>query len=421
MKILTPITYIIMLLGLQSCAYSTLIEPVIVAPNNLSGTSDMNSAQSADNGRFLAWGLYNLEIARDGSSASVSRNRNAASDWGVHVNAVKLLEKAPCTDCLTTGNIHLTPDGNVSIDISITHPYETALYTGFDVRGILMFPSSQYFPDDELRNQGGLPPWGVGGNNEWKERFSSTNKGDAVLVNAEGWTKVWAPDTDWYGFKVDKGFPIFGYYAGKFASGDTLGTLNPFRRFHTTETRHMFEIGNMVTETYIIRPPATGPIKASYAVYAHWAPPKIWPVTDPANDFGPEANSPMPYEFWVTQDSPIDPDWSESGQVGAGEPIHIHMKNWVKTNECWLGSLYDLTYECSVSETFKPHPEGKPDDYQLDGFCTKGYQLIPNGLPGEWPYLLRVEIHKDSSLTGLPIGEDYYIFNVAIDKPDGKW
>ena len=71
---------------------------------------------------------------------------------------MKLLEGGPCFDCVSVSNVHMTTEGNVSVDVSITHPYDNPVYTGFDVRGIIMFPASQVVPDDDIRALAGLPP-----------------------------------------------------------------------------------------------------------------------------------------------------------------------------------------------------------------------------------------------------------------------
>jgi len=134
-------------------------------------------------------------------------------------------------------------------------------------------------------------------------------------MNPDGWTNAWSSEEgtwcwnyNWYQeFKPDD-LPIFQYYPGKIASGENLSTLSAFKRYHSTEDRHMFEVGKTVTQTFIIRPPESGPILASYAIYAHWFPADVIPVVDPATDFPPEANSPLPYEFYVIQDELIDPD-----------------------------------------------------------------------------------------------------------------
>ena len=69
----------------------------------------------------------------------------------------------------------------------------------------------------------------------------------------------------------------------------------------------MFEAGATVSRTFIIRPPDQRADQASYSVYAHWWPATNIPVVDPETDFPPEANSALPYEFYITQDAPLIP------------------------------------------------------------------------------------------------------------------
>jgi len=65
---------------------------------------------------------------------------------------------------------------------------------------------------------------------------------------------------------------------------------------------------------------------------------------------------------------------------------------------------------------------GQPDDYVPPGFCTSGYEQFIDGLPGEWPYLFRLEIKHPTDLSyGVAIAEDWYIAKIAIEAPDGEW
>ncbi len=362
------------------------------------------------------WGMFDIEIARDGAQSSVAFNRSATAAWGYHLNAVKLLEASPCKNCLNVSNIHKLANGDISIDISITHPYDNPVYTGFDVRGIIMFPASQLYPDTELRELIGQPPWEA----SWVHRIASSEKGDAELMNPEGWTTIWAPGwpKDHQEFQLEDGYPIFDYYPGKFASGDNLGTINAFRRFYSSENRHMFEVGKTVTQTYVIRPPAQGPIQASYAIYAHWAEPLSIPVSDPAVDFGPEANSPMPFEMWITQDSLIDPDAPPEERV---KHIHWHIKTWDIGFEYWGAEDRNLTYHKGFT-SLKPHPSGEADDYCLAGFDTDDYGLIPGAYPGKWPYLFKVWIQDPNEpWWPLQLGTEWVLADIEIGPYDGQW
>jgi len=374
------------------------------------------ASQSGKFGTFLPWGVYTFEIGRDGSYAKVIPDRTACAFYGYHLNAVKLLETSPCTNCVGVDNVHLTPEGNVSIDVSITHPFSNPVYTGFDVRGIIMFPASQYVPDDELREQAGMGPY----EGKLLYLFSSSEKGDAELANTEGWTELWAPNPmidGYYGMWTESGYPIFDYYQGKFATGANIGTLNPFIRFHSSETRHMFEVGKTVTRTYIIKPPAQGPIEACYAVYAHWAEPDVTPVTNPASDFPLIANSAMPYELEIWQDGVLDPD---APHEVMGEQIHIHMKHWgVVPLEGWNGVQTDFMGG-SIDWDFTPHPCGNPDEYWLGGFFYDSYGYIPDAFPGTWPFIIAIPQHDPISW-GFRAGCEWYILDLQFGALDGQW
>jgi len=374
--------------------------------------------QGADRwGSFQPWGFYRLEIARDGSRADMIPDRTASVSWGYHLNAVKLLETSPCTNCLSLGNIYVLANGDLSVDISIKHPFDNPVYTGFDVRGIIMFPASQYFPDNDLRALANLEPWG-----DWHNRWSSWKKGDAELMNPDGWTEIWAPDTERWHSDFDlpySAYPIQNYYPGKFASGEDLATINAYRHYWSNANRHMFEVGKTVARTYIIRPPAEGPVLASYAIYAHWDEPLKIPVTDPTTDFGPEANSPIPYEFWVTQDSVIDPDAPNDVKA---KHIHWHIKSWSIGSEYWILVHRDLLYVGGCGGNAQPHPSGLADDYGLGSFDTDAYELVPGWLPGEWTYLFIMEVaNPKQPWWKLPLATDWYIADIAIEAPDGEW
>jgi hypothetical protein len=425
-----PLSIIIIavLFACIGCAQGGADVPVTPGLDSRLGTT-VESGDRADRaGRYVNWGVYQLEIARDGSYGHVIPDRTASAAYGYHVNAVKLLEVAPCTNCIKLSNIHVLANGDVSVDVTLVHPWPeypiaNRYCTGFDVRGIIMFPSSQLIPDNDLRARAGLEPWGDG---SWFRRYASSDKGDAELMNPDGWSSAWAPDNYNSDFRVEKGLPIFTYYPGKFASGENLGTINAFKRYWTNEKRHMFENGKSATRTYVIRPPAQGPIKASYAVYAHWAPPTNVPVLDPVIDFPPEANSPLPYEFQVEQTGILDPDEPYPGAKN-GSLIRWHLKTWSLDSSLWDMTEVDLLYTCSLDGgPWLPSPDGEPDTYYFEGFCTDGYKELgecePDALPGEWPYIFTFWVFDpDDPQYPIPLGKDFYIIKVAIDEIDGDW
>jgi len=371
-------------------------------------------------GGYIPWGTWQLKIARDGSEYEVIPERYAEGTWGVHLNAVKLLEAGPGYDCIKLSNVHALANGDVSIDITLTHPFDNAICTGFDVRGIIMFPASYYFPDWDLRYEclGDDDPcelWGF----EWMYRLSSAAMGDAELMNSDGWTYIWAPEighekpTYWY--ELETGFPIFDYYKGKYASGKNIATINGYKHYWTNDERHMFEIGKKATRTYIIRPPADGPIQAHYAVYAHWAPPINTPVTNPVVDFGPEANSPMPYEFWIEQVAPMRysptyKEWHENGQK-----CLWHIKTWHHGLEYWGGYCTDYMYVRNNNSPLLPHPNGMENVYYMSE-SSRSYTQCPQSpfVPGYYPYMYRFFVHAKPTGFARLCG-DWYFKEIYIE------
>jgi len=409
------ITFTIVLLILTGCSSADSV----TSPDLDSGSLNPKSADDVPG--YIPWGFYDFEIARDGSSATVIPNRSVSGMWGYHMNVVKLLEVNPCTDCLNISNIHLLPNGDVSVDISIRHPYWDRRYTGFDVRGIIMFPATQYYPDNTIRELIGIGPYPY-----WKLRIANHDYGDAELMNADGWTVAWSAEegTGSYSYGWDDKYapedlPIFRYYPGRFSAGEDLSTLSAFKRFHSTDVRHMFEVGQTVTQTYIIRPPETGPIVASYAVYAHWFPADNFPVIDPAADFPPEANSPLPYEYYITQDAPIDPD---APNYIHRECIRWHIKMWSIEPDMWRIGVNDLASTMSSGSGHYPHPDGNPDEYLVLADYIGGFADIPDALPGTWSWLFAMKIlNPKDTIPGGTIAMDTYIADLEYDAYDGQW
>jgi hypothetical protein len=398
-----------LILLLPSC--SSISDPISVK------TDGRAISETRSNAGYIPWAACDFVIARDGSEWEVSPNRMASATWGYHLNAVKLLEVSPGRNCIGIEKIELLDNGDLAVDISITHPYHDPCYTGFDVRGIIMFPSSQLVSDIDLYEQKyGKPP------RHWAWRWASYRKGNAELMNPDGYTTLWAP---YYGYdyfpeneyELEEGFPIFDYYEGWMASGEDLGTINGFKHYYSNETRHMFEVNEQVTRTFVIRPPAEGPIKASYSVYAHWVEPSVLPVTDPATQFPPEANSPLPYEFWIEQLFPIDCDAPENERAGC---ILWHIKSWNFGVDEWDPGATDLL-RSSVSlyklmEVFAQCP----DCYRQELFSTT-YFTMPEILPGVWPIIFTLSIDHDNKKYTNPIATDYYISYLEFGACDGEW
>jgi len=434
----TVSTIILALTFTIGCASSVSDNTVLPDPTDQPASSP---DPSLSHGSWACWGLYDLEIASDGSYAHVIPDRMATARerWGWDLNAVKLLEDGPCHDCLSTSNVHRLPNGDISIDVTLTHPWpeipvENLYCTGFDVRGIVMFPASQYFPDNDLRIRAGKEPWHEG-DGSFIHRYSTHLKGDPELMNPDGWLSIWNADDWWYDFRpLGEGLPIFEYYPGRFSSGEELGTINGYKRYYTNENRHIFEVGKSATRTYIIRPPSQGVIHAAYAVYAHWALPTVTPVTDPAVDFPPEANSLLPYECWVTQERPLDPDpplGSWENALYNGPFVHFHIKTWQEIGKYSMGyNEWDVPYLVAMTGAWHEDPEN-PDEYYFGKqgepvFDSRGYidlnEQEPDTFPGSWPYIVRWQIYPPREGVGGDVeATEYFIFNIEYEENDGEW
>jgi hypothetical protein len=384
---------------------------------------DLEVREASSNGGDVCWGTCDFVIARDGSEWEVIPKRSADATWGYHLNVVKLLEVSPGNNCINIWKIKLLPGGDLAVSISITHPYNDPCYTGFDVKGIIMFPASQYMIDPGLFECVFGEPY----DGPWGYRFASYRKGDAELMNPDGHTMIWAPDKrsrQEYYFEIeDADLPILQYYPGRMASGEDIGTINGFKTYYTHKNRHMFQPGYTVTRTFIIRPPAEGPIHASYAVYAHWAPPSVYPVKNPAVDFPPEANSPIPYEFRIEQVGPIDSDAPFEVQA---QSLLWHIKYWhwgpYSGAEDWMpGTWTDLLLGSNgggihLEEAF----DICPDCYRTEQWFIACYDCYE--LPGTVPVVFFYSVRPPGWKSTQPIlATANYIAWLHLEACDGEW
>ena len=223
------------------------------------------------------WGEFTFYIDETHTNVDVVPKRNGR----FHLNALKFLEDY-CSDCLEIVKIQNNGDSTIDLTIRITHPFTGfPEYTGFDVKGIIMF-------DGSWTHEGHFyhPPWPEPFRVSWR------GLGDPQVLNADGYTLRWSPSYD-----SGNSQPIFNYYEGKYASGTPTANLNAYKNFYTHENRHMFMTDGAVTRTYTIWLPPGEVITAGYAVEACWEPPLNTPVTDPINDFPLTANQVEAYEF----------------------------------------------------------------------------------------------------------------------------
>jgi hypothetical protein len=215
---------------------------------------------------------------------------------------LKFLEEY-CADCLEITNVSGNGDGTINLTVQITHPFpDNPEYTGFDVKGIIMFTGSHELPWWDME----IFPFGTSGDHHYFY-VSWALKGDPEVLNPDGYSVHWSPY-----WESGSTLPIFNYYEGKYTNGTPTANINAYRNFYSDENRHMFAVDNSVYQTYHISLPP-GPVTAGYAVEALWVPPSVEPVTNPVTDFPWSANQPEPYylQFVVNDGEPIaDADWN---------------------------------------------------------------------------------------------------------------
>ena len=231
-------------------------------------------------------GLYDIIVSADRTKWDVYPRRAGMA----HLNIIPLLEGD--TDFLTIPDdgIVFEPD-YIAATVSITHPLESApgldanFFTGFDVKGIVMFPGTYTFPDSNVITQ-------------------DASKGEGRVLNADGYSRWWNPT------EFADGDFLRAYVEGKLAiptDGSSLitATLNPYKNFipPTQVARRSFPSTKTVQVTYNILLPETGlPFALMYAIDAAYEPPSNVPLGGPVNlsDFEMTSNQPEPYQFGYT-------------------------------------------------------------------------------------------------------------------------
>jgi hypothetical protein len=231
------------------------------------------------NGNHRLWAEGSLYFNADHTRVDVVPLRSGR----FHLNAARFLEET-CTNCLQILGVYKNGDGTIDMMVRITHPFSGhPEYTGFDVKGIIMFDGSHTLRSHSLYNFPFYEPFRI----SWREL------GDPELLNPDGWSPLWCPE-----WPSDSNMPMFNYWPGKYSRGTPTANVNGFIEFYTDEQRHMFRHDGSVVRTYHIWLPP-GPLIAGYAIDACWALPDVTPVTDPLNDFPISANQDEPYIFKV--------------------------------------------------------------------------------------------------------------------------
>ena len=218
----------------------------------------------------------------------------------LHLNVTPFLESPSCKSCLMIGKPQLQDDGTIKVKVMLTHPFPgQPQYTGFDVRGTIMFPATRYWMmhDSVVTKFHYLVYYP-----ETPLYFSRAEDGGGQLLNADGYTFYLFPGLD-LGPEFD--YPIFKYSKGKYANGpDPDSTVNPYKLFTKDPDRRMFRVNEAISRTYHIDPP-DGEFIFGYVVDASWAQPTTIPVTDPKKDFPFWANCEDGYVLGTEQIAPF--------------------------------------------------------------------------------------------------------------------
>ncbi len=269
---------------LVSCNNSALRDPLSPSPGPAARVSRERSSAR------IVWGMWTVNVSADHTVFDVVPGRSSA----MHLNVVRLLEQTVCTDCLSIGNAHLLANGDLTVDVTLKHPFPSLIqFTAFDVRGILIGDSDYTFP-----LSGRIVAWG---------------DDQLKFLNADGYTALFNPTE----FPEDSpGPPALRYIPGKWKIGsDFSATLNPYLAYSEDQPRRIFTAGSVQTRTAVLHLPS-GPLKFGYAVDVCWVP--VENVVDPLTDFPPEANCLEAYKIKVSLGS-------IPSQVGSAAQVEVEV------------------------------------------------------------------------------------------------
>ncbi len=373
------IIFICILLMLMALTISCSGSDPVTGDTGVPEVSADRTVQEYDLNHYL-WNYHLIYVNLRENEFEVIPVRQVADHW----NILGFLEQGPCTDCLKITQIQPSGNGTLLVDIGITHPFDNANLTGFDVRGIAMFSGSHFFPESGLN-------------------MSDRWLGDGVLVNPDGYTTLYNVTTTGSGPGG-----LQGYIEGELATVSAPDALlNGYRRFISAgseNTRNAFYSGDAITVTYEIDMP-DGPFAFGYAVDACWAPPVNQPVVDPMTDFGPEANCPEAWKMVVTS------TYAGDGLTASGGSaiLTIDVFDWQGKED-----VHPVVVECP--ELFDGEVEGI---WVSDGDGYTRYEAeienVKLGQSGFYTCLVSKEAQEND-----PVGKPwlnltaYQVFNIAV-------
>lgn len=263
------------------------------------GSQDYGTDRNADSTVHSLIGYVQVYYDPATGDLEIVPVREAETHW----NILKFMEKGPCYECFQIVGIQYSDHESWLIDFQVSNPFEPMEITIFDVRGIMMFPGSQTFPEAGLTGP-------------------NMQSGDGYNLNAEGFTTLYNPSTFGEG---PGGFQ--GYYKGDIATDQFPDCdINPFKYFITDDpanTRNALYGGGSAVVTYDVVF-STGPFIFGYAVDANWELPIKDPVEDPMVDFPPEANCPEAWKIEVTE----EPVGSGLTNAGGQTMLTLDVYDW---------------------------------------------------------------------------------------------
>lgn len=291
----------------------------------------------------ITWGHWLFYVSEDHTSIEAVPIRQA--EW--HFNITKMVEDEPCDNCLQIGQPQPQPDGTLKVPVSLRHPFPNQpRFTGFDVRGVVMFPATRYWYAD-----GGSMP-----TTRYPSPFDPTidppmffswpgDEGGGAVLNPDGYSyyfwpgfEYWWPDD--FEPTTDLDAPRYNYQQGEYAT-DAFpdSTINPYLEFNDGTARRMFKVTDIIHREYHLRFP-DGEFVFGYVIQASWWPPDVIPVIHPEEDFPPEANAEDPYITEFTQYAPIDPYIPGSVQ----DNLFARLKFRLASDDLWIHGATPLMY-----------------------------------------------------------------------------
>jgi hypothetical protein len=224
-----------------------------------------------------------------------------------HMNVTPFVEPPHCTNCLMMGKPQVQVDGTIKVKVILTHPFPgQKLFTGFDVKGTIIFPSTRNWMLDNalVKKLWTIYEYSVLPDHKLPINFSRAEDGGGQLLNQDGYTFYLSP---WLDKALGPEFeaPIYNYSQGYYAHGPTPDSnINAFKLFTKDPERRMFRVTDTIGRTYHIAPPE-GEFIFGYVVDASWAPPEVNPVTNPKTDFPFWANAEEGYVLDCVQIAPF--------------------------------------------------------------------------------------------------------------------